>query len=405
MATDQPIQILGFGLDKRFKAMLQVFFDRRQNSQYVFVEEKADILVADMDAIGVGEAFAAYQKEHISRPAILFSLDESEYKTRGDQVVLRKPFTMKQLVSAFDIMDLRFRVGRQRLYALRASQVEKPKPVAQIGSDTAPKESRKKPKKVAKEAKKTAVKSKEDDSREHFHAAASLSGQGDYIKLNTLLSQAMEQTLDPEPTEYDANDYLQGELINAYREAQQKKKNILIEAGSGSIIIDVENAQVQMKMGGFQLRELASFPLNREQFSISLQPRRQLKLDPDNGRRISSYDSLLWKVSLFAARGRAPLGTDLTEPVRLIAWPNFTRLLLSPGAIRVAALWTAHPMSLLQLCKTLKLSPPDVLGLYSAASAVGLVHQGALLPGGETPVAKPSGVKSLLGSILKKLHT
>ena len=392
MADRNPISILGLGLDTRFRAMLQVFFDRRRLTRYQFVNHQADIVIADMDAWGVRGALADYREQNHSQPTILFSIDENEYKTSGDMVVLRKPFTVKQLVSAFDIMDLRFRVGKQRLTSLTK------KPLLNGHSI----ESGKGADKARQQA----------ESRAHFNAAASLSGKGEYVKLDTLLSRVIEQDIDAEGNEYDATAYLQGALTKAYHEAREKKKNIVIEFGSGKITVDTKHSIAQMGIGGFQLRELASFPLNMDKINIAIVPRRQARVDTESGKTILSFDALVWKVALFASRGRAPRDTNLNAPLRLKSWPNFTRLVLSPGVLRMAALWAAHPTSILQLSKTLKLSKADVLNFYSALHAIDLIefvdaeddkHLKKADPGERSN--KPSRVKGLLGSILKKLHT
>lgn len=384
MAPGKAISILGLGLDARFKAMLQVFFERRRQTNYKFVNQQADIIVADIDAMGVRDALVVARQDQPSSSAILFSIDVNDYRTGGGLVVLRKPFTAKQLVSAFDIMDLQVRVGRQRLTALSAlSSRQGSDPLAGV----------------------TDVMVERKASRAHFGAASSLSGKGDYVKLNKLLSSALEQNIDEEGLEYDTEHYLQGALLKAHRKARKNKNNILIEFGSGSITIDVERSLVQMGMGSFQLRELASFPLNMDKVNINLLPRRQARVDPENGRSITSLDALIWKIALFASRGRAPVGTSLNAPVRLKSWPNFTRLLLSPGALRMAALWTEHSFSISQLSKTLKLSSSDVLNFYSAAHAIDLVYLGDEVAEAVAPLPKATGVKGLLSSILKKLQT
>lgn len=384
MVTGKSISILGLGLDARFKAMLQVFFERRRRTSYRFANRQADIIVADLDAMGVRDGLAVARQDRTSMPTILFSIDASDYKTGGDLVVLRKPFTVKQLVSAFDIMDLKVRVGKQRLTVLSIARS------AQSGSSL----SREDDPVVEREA-----------PRDHYSAAASLSGKGSYVKLNTLLSMALEQNIDEEEHEYDAGHYLQGALLKAHRKARKNNKNILIEFGSGSITVDVKRSLVQMRMGSFQLRELASFPLNKDQVNISLLPRRQARVDLESGRNITSLEALIWKITLFASRGRAPKGTSLSVPVSLKHWPNFTRLLLSPGALRMAALWTANSVSISQLSKTLKLSSDDVLNFYSAAHAIELVQLGDAAVEAVVPKPKAVGVRGLLGSILKKLHT
>ena len=388
MISGRAINIQGLGLDARFKAMLQVFFERRRRTSYQFVNQQADIIVADIDALGVRDALVVARQDQTAKPSILFSIDTSEYKTSGDQVVLRKPFTVKQLVSAFDIMDLQVRVGRQRLTTLSALSGRRRR-----SGDTG----READAAVELEA-----------PRAHFSAAKSLSGKDDYVKLNTLLSRALEEDIDEEGQEgleYDTRRYLQGALGKAQRKAREKNYNILIEFGSGTISIDVKRSLAQMGMGSFQLRELASFPLNMEKVNIRVLPRRQVRVDPASGRTIVPLDTLIWKAALFASRGRAPEGTNLDVPVSLKHWPNFTRLLLSPGALRMAALWTQHSFSISQLIKTLKLPNTDVLSFYSAVHAIDLIHIGGDEVKAVVSPPKTSRVKGLLGSILKKLHT
>lgn len=425
MTTRQSINILGLGLDARFRGMLRVFFDRRRSTRYNFVNHNADIVIADMDVWGVRRSLLDYQEKHASKPAILFSLNEVEYRTGGNFVVLRKPFTVKQLVSAFDIVDLRFRVGRQRLtHISTASKSASNLPESAIlsgeltGTDAAiapPAEKLNVPPEIqtegapllpAKQARQGSQPEPHDAHR--FQAAVSLSGRGgDYVKLNTLLSRALDEETDSEESvEYDPEEYLQGALILARRKARRKHKNIRIEYGSGSIIIDTRLGLVEMGMGGFQLRELASFPLVSDKAKVQVLTRRQARIDTKSARPLKSFESLLWKASLFASRGRAPFGTDLDAPVQLRRWPNFTRVLLSPGALRIAALWVERPLSISQLQKMLNLSQHDVLGFYSAALATGLIRSAK---GSDVrpphPELERKGVRSLLRNILKKLHT
>ena len=58
-------------------------------------------------------------------------------------------------------------------------------------------------------------------------------------------------------------------------------------------------------------------------------------------------DALLWKVALWTARGRVPLGTPLDQPVYLKHWPDLNALTPLPQALRMAALWLNHPLPLL----------------------------------------------------------
>jgi hypothetical protein len=68
-----------------------------------------------------------------------------------------------------------------------------------------------------------------------------------------------------------------------------------------------------------------------------------------------------------------PKGTMLDRPVRLKHWPNFTRILLFPEAMRIAALLSEHTYSLTKTAQLLKIDERCVYSFYSAAYALGLV--------------------------------
>ena len=101
------MRVQGLGLDERFKSMLDVFFARSCSGEYQLTSESADLLLVDLDAAGARDAYARQREDDDRLPSILFSLDEQEYRTRGNIVLLHKPFTVRQLQSAFEIINLR----------------------------------------------------------------------------------------------------------------------------------------------------------------------------------------------------------------------------------------------------------------------------------------------------------
>jgi hypothetical protein len=120
-------------------------------------------------------------------------------------------------------------------------------------------------------------------------------------------------------------------------------------------------------------------------------------------------DPFIWKLSLWASRGRLPLGTPVNVPVTLHRCPNFTRLLLAPGAMSIAALWAHEPHTLIHTAEVLNLPQRSVFSFYSAASALGLaqcqaggsvgVHRRSLTP---EPSARRR--RGLISRIVKRLH-
>ena len=89
---------------------------------------------------------------------------------------------------------------------------------------------------------------------------------------------------------------------------------------------------------------------------------------------IHDLDQFLWKMSLWTARGRLPEGTDLNQVFQVKAWPNFTRLMLSPHAFNLTAYWAAKPRTLLETVQGLGFEQRYIFSLYSAMTVLGNIH-------------------------------
>lgn len=112
---------------------------------------------------------------------------------------------------------------------------------------------------------------------------------------------------------------------------------------------------------------------------------------------IEPVSALLWKLAVWTARGQLPLGTDPHARYYLRCWPNFTRLLVIPHAIRIASLWIREPMSLIFLSEELDIAPADVFTFYFAAKSLGIAGHAMreddyLLANRETHFDSESGV-------------
>lgn len=88
--------------------------------------------------------------------------------------------------------------------------------------------------------------------------------------------------------------------------------------------------------------------------------------------RPGALESLLWNVAVWTYRGRLPEDAPLAERVYLRRWPNLTRLLTLPNAVRICALLTQHPMRLVDVAQALRIPQCHVFALYAAASTIGL---------------------------------
>jgi hypothetical protein len=89
-------------------------------------------------------------------------------------------------------------------------------------------------------------------------------------------------------------------------------------------------------------------------------------------RSIVSIDSIRWKLAAWTARGRLPRGADPEARYYLRCWPNFTRLMVLPHAVRIAALGVREPISMTFIADTLEIALADVFSFYYSAMALGL---------------------------------
>lgn len=95
----------------------------------------------------------------------------------------------------------------------------------------------------------------------------------------------------------------------------------------------------------------------------------------DSLTRLDRFDATLWKLGMTTAKGRLPVGTDVTKAFFLKSWPNMTRLQRSPFSLRIAALWATRGASLLETARILEIPQRYVFAFYNAALATDIVTE------------------------------
>lgn len=100
-------------------------------------------------------------------------------------------------------------------------------------------------------------------------------------------------------------------------------------------------------------------------------------------RTLGALDNLLWQCAVHAEPDRLPAGIGDETPIRLKAWPNFTRQGFRNDYFRIAAALARQPASCAQLVELTGLERRSVVGFITACDAVGLLV--ALPPAGADP--------------------
>jgi len=94
----------------------------------------------------------------------------------------------------------------------------------------------------------------------------------------------------------------------------------------------------------------------------------------ENPGKAHTVESFIWTTTLLTARGRLPTGTDVNKVVGLKVWPNLTRLELIPHAMNVAAVFSKHPGTLLDIEKWLNIPQRYVFAFYNAALSLNMIE-------------------------------
>jgi hypothetical protein len=112
----------------------------------------------------------------------------------------------------------------------------------------------------------------------------------------------------------------------------------------------------------------------------SLTPTRSLILAQDDIRlQIARSDGrplseLLWNCALLTSAGNLLPGCRRDDVVQLTRWPNLTRVHATANSMRIAALLTARPTSLVLASRILDIDESEIFSFYSAARYAGLTR-------------------------------
>lgn len=377
------------GLGEQLQNSLNFLFDKVFPGEYVFVEHDADFSIVDIDNYDGKQLLREHHAKNPGQALILLSVKEMQAQPGTNIVYLRKPFNKEQMVGAID-------QARNKAAAQRAA-------------DTAAEN-------LSKESQQSAPKT-QDPSSGHRLSEADQSGKLTAVEQtlpeNDSSTDTSKTAKDPQPApapeyrpyvqniqsstlalsnedmlqlmggtdrvggeastiklEYNPDRFLSGVLLNAYRRAAKNKCRLLFKIRNYPILLDPEKKLAWLDMDSIHEKSLASIPLEKSWLEYKV-----LRSDEkvDIAGKPISMEALIWETALYGARGRVPKGTMLDRPVRLKHWPNFTRILLFPEAMRIAALLSEHTYSLTKTAQLLKIDERCIYSFYSAAYALGLV--------------------------------
>lgn len=208
---------------------------------------------------------------------------------------------------------------------------------------------------------------------------------------------------------YDPSKYYQGCVQDAFNKARTEDTALQLTLGWNPLIILPHSKQIWWDADDKLLKAVSDIEINVKTATITPLSPNALAESVANPEKKQDMDAFLWKLTLWSSRGRYPLAIDIDSPIQLKKWPNFTRYIVTPHALRIAALLIKEgPDTMIGIANTLNIELRYVSIFVSATHALGLIRQLPPLKIDEvlSPTARPKTApqkRSLLNKILNKL--
>ena len=165
---------------------------------------------------------------------------------------------------------------------------------------------------------------------------------------------------------YNPNSYLQGYLNIIYKSPRLNR----VDVAHGIITYNRENHTAFINVNNRTLQNISSIGKLKTHYSLM----DTKVLNKDETASWEDADTVLWKVAIWASRGRLPQKfNDIDVKFKLKYWPNLTRFMMTPHAMEIAALWLNKPISLRKTIILLNIPQRYIFSFYSAAIALNLI--------------------------------
>jgi hypothetical protein len=396
-AGNKPLGVALLGVNDRDRAILELFLDQHWSSNCLLVSEDfADLCILDLDSLGGNKLLQQQQDSNPNRPLIILSVRDV---TIDDVHLLRKPLSGQLLKRAIDdcISTLNLRVPEEEI---PTSTV--------IAEPTQIPESRPKPRAEEPRGADTALAVfKYNDRRSALPNSAT---QARMIRGSCGHMERFDVNIAPGSNTiyYDPNTLLQQELKSTIEQCRREARPLRMSLPDDKFIVLLPEPNIALtNLSDSKLRPRCLLPIKKYQVQIDSPDDHNIDQSHTSTEPPQDIDGLLWKVTLWSARGRLPLGIHIDTTISLRQWPNLTRLLAIPQFLRIAALWVKTPQTLSKTADMLNIEARYVCAFFSACYALELTQS---LSSTENEVAlendqkRSAAPKGLLRRILQRLR-
>jgi hypothetical protein len=396
----KPLQAVLHGMDGRtYKTMVMYFQGPCKGAAVVVEDTDAEVDIVDADfAIGK-EALDKIKEKSDLRPVIVLSREEIKLE---NIIYVEKPIRLAAMLEAFE----------QARLVIEKKGLIKPVPAS---SATAIESATTTKTETSLETKKR-LSDSDESKKTAKHKTAMQLDEGSFSTFIGIIPgidfNDQEQVI---KASYSPKNYFQGYVVSAIKVAKEKHRMLQLNSTWKPLLIFPHSHEIWLDADDKQLRAFASLEMNKATGSkltiTAVNPTTAGvggKLD-----RFHDADAFVWKLAVWTSKGRYPHAIDIHRPVFIKQWPNFTRFLITPHALRITALLINGPRTMLNLSEVLEVKPQYVFVFISAAYALGLVGQAQrksdelFAPPPVETVKKESSPssKGLLSKILGKLRS
>lgn len=407
--SKKPFRIALHGMDSRTCKTMEMYLKGPcRGAAEVVNETEANIDMIDADHAKAREILEARKTAAPGRPVILLSLQNLQI---DNTFFIKKPINVEQLLGVLEKI--------KAAAAARKPKVDVAKPVATpiqsesaklIASEAANAET---PKKMAIDVyvnKSAGVKHIDAEERQKtakHHSAMQLNEGGFTAFLGTLSDVDFDDETQLLTACYDPRQFFLGYVQSAYKTAKLQTRVLQLNSIWKPLTIFPENREIWVDADDKQTRAFAGMPLGKSSVgNMVLTAVDPVKIVNRAMDKFQDMNAFIWKLAIWTSKGRFPIGLDIQRPVFLEQWPNFTRLVITPDAMRIAALLVQTPRTPLEAASLLHVKPQYVFVFISACHAIGILRQSerqvdtVIEP---APAKKPKN-EGLLSKILSKLR-
>jgi hypothetical protein len=392
MPDKKPFTVALHGMDERSRKIMMMFMQGPCRGTAIVVDDdEADVDIFDGDMPASKKLLSEHLGSDRKKPTIVLSLQDFNHE---GVLQVRKPVKTDEMLSALN-------EAKVQLADFSRKKAEKQAVLATVEAEEE--------EEVGPQSLKIYIMDRDERKKTSKHQTAMrFDEKGFQVYIGSLPDIDVNDPAQFAKASYDPKEYFQGYIQSAFMVCRAKGQIMQVQSGWKPILIFPHTHEVWLDADDPQLRAFAGIKLNPSSIS-------KMSISPVNGQtmglggsldKFQSMDAFLWKLACWTSKGRYPRMIDYTQPVYLKCWPNFTRLLITPHALRIAALLMQGPRTLPNVARALDIKPQYVFVFASAACALGLMGQAKREADNlvQPPAVKAAKGQGLLSRIMNKLR-